>query len=58
MLLSYSIHETGKREMEEFTVLQTLTGWIPEVIPLQYVFLLNNICVSCLIFNSIGHYEK
>ncbi|NXQ14885.1 ADGB protein, partial [Peucedramus taeniatus] len=34
-LANTSIHETGKREMEEFTVLQTLTGWIPEVIPLQ-----------------------
>ncbi|KAI1240827.1 Androglobin, partial [Lamprotornis superbus] len=33
------IHETGKREMEEFTVLQTLTGWIPEVIPLQPEYL-------------------
>ncbi|NXA27537.1 ADGB protein, partial [Ibidorhyncha struthersii] len=30
-----SIHETGKRELEEFTVLHTLTGWIPEVIPLR-----------------------
>ncbi|NWS32752.1 ADGB protein, partial [Polioptila caerulea] len=34
-LANTSIHENGKREMEEFTVLQTLTGWIPEVIPLQ-----------------------
>ncbi|NXM22244.1 ADGB protein, partial [Ploceus nigricollis] len=34
-LANTSIRETGKREMEEFTVLQTLTGWIPEVIPLQ-----------------------
>ncbi|XP_059699273.1 androglobin [Haemorhous mexicanus] len=34
-LANTSIHETGKREMEDFTVLQTLTGWIPEVIPLQ-----------------------
>ncbi|XP_030912100.1 androglobin [Geospiza fortis] len=34
-----SIHATGKREMEEFTVLQTLTGWIPEVIPLQPEYL-------------------
>ncbi|NXQ28634.1 ADGB protein, partial [Alaudala cheleensis] len=34
-----SIHENGKREMEEFTVLQTLTGWIPEVIPLQPEYL-------------------
>ncbi|NXG20170.1 ADGB protein, partial [Grallaria varia] len=38
-LLSYSIHETGKRELEEFTVLHTLTGWIPEVIPLQPEYL-------------------
>ncbi|NXR44719.1 ADGB protein, partial [Hippolais icterina] len=38
-LANTSIHETGKREMEEFTVLQTLTGWIPEVIPLQPEFL-------------------
>ncbi|NWR93467.1 ADGB protein, partial [Furnarius figulus] len=30
-----STDETGKRELEEFTVLHTLTGWIPEVIPLQ-----------------------
>ncbi|XP_071436997.1 androglobin [Pithys albifrons albifrons] len=34
-----SIHETGKRELEEFTVLHTLTGWIPEVIPLQPEYL-------------------
>ncbi|NWY49386.1 ADGB protein, partial [Chionis minor] len=34
-LANTSIHETGKRELEEFTVLHTLTGWIPEVIPLQ-----------------------
>ncbi|NXE75474.1 ADGB protein, partial [Cochlearius cochlearius] len=34
-LANTSIHETGRRELEEFTVLQTLTGWIPEVIPLQ-----------------------
>ncbi|NXN37217.1 ADGB protein, partial [Rhinoptilus africanus] len=34
-LANTSIHENGKRELEEFTVLQTLTGWIPEVIPLQ-----------------------
>ncbi|NXH16820.1 ADGB protein, partial [Bucco capensis] len=34
-LANISIHETGKRELEEFTVLHTLTGWIPEIIPLQ-----------------------
>ncbi|NXY69194.1 ADGB protein, partial [Glareola pratincola] len=34
-LANTSIHENGKRELDEFTVLQTLTGWIPEVIPLQ-----------------------
>ncbi|NXW18540.1 ADGB protein, partial [Circaetus pectoralis] len=34
-LANTSIHETGKRELDEFTVLHTLTGWIPEVIPLQ-----------------------
>ncbi|NXR63435.1 ADGB protein, partial [Rhadina sibilatrix] len=38
-LANTSIHETGKREMEEFTVLQTLTGWIPEIIPLQPEYL-------------------
>uniref|UniRef100_A0A8B9EQN5 Androglobin n=1 Tax=Anser cygnoides TaxID=8845 RepID=A0A8B9EQN5_ANSCY len=34
-LANTSIHENGKRELEEFTVLHALTGWIPEVIPLQ-----------------------
>ncbi|XP_056200360.1 androglobin [Falco biarmicus] len=34
-LANTSICETGRRELEEFTVLHTLTGWIPEVIPLQ-----------------------
>ncbi|NWU70559.1 ADGB protein, partial [Pterocles burchelli] len=34
-----SIHETRKRELEEFTVLHALTGWIPEVIPLQAGYL-------------------
>ncbi|KAK2531414.1 Adgb [Columba guinea] len=34
-LANTSVNETGKRELEEFTVLHTLTGWIPEVIPLQ-----------------------
>ncbi|NXB71158.1 ADGB protein, partial [Donacobius atricapilla] len=38
-LANTSIYETGKREMEEFTVLQTLTGWMPEVIPLQPEYL-------------------
>ncbi|NXI88928.1 ADGB protein, partial [Rhipidura dahli] len=38
-LANTSIHATGKREMEEFTVLHTLTGWIPEVIPLQSEYL-------------------
>ncbi|NXT22679.1 ADGB protein, partial [Syrrhaptes paradoxus] len=36
---STSIHETRKRELEEFTVLHALTGWIPEVIPLQAGYL-------------------
>ncbi|XP_075780494.1 androglobin isoform X2 [Pelodiscus sinensis] len=34
-LVNTDIHEAGKRELEEFTVLHALTGWIPEVIPLQ-----------------------
>ncbi|NXM77669.1 ADGB protein, partial [Serilophus lunatus] len=34
-----SICETGRTELEEFTVLHTLTGWIPEVIPLQLEYL-------------------
>ncbi|NWT20247.1 ADGB protein, partial [Vireo altiloquus] len=38
-LANTSIHENGKREMEELTVLHTLTGWIPEVIPLQPEYL-------------------
>ncbi|NXE22524.1 ADGB protein, partial [Ardeotis kori] len=38
-LANTSIHETGKRELEDFTVLHTLTGWIPEVIPLQPEYL-------------------
>ncbi|NWW24156.1 ADGB protein, partial [Falcunculus frontatus] len=38
-LANTSIHANGKREMEEFTVLHTLTGWIPEVIPLQPEYL-------------------
>ncbi|NXL94436.1 ADGB protein, partial [Alectura lathami] len=38
-LANTSIHENGKRELEEFTVLHALTGWIPEVIPLQLGYL-------------------
>ncbi|XP_064014258.1 androglobin [Pogoniulus pusillus] len=38
-LANTSIHDTGKRELEEFTVLHTLTGWIPEIIPLQPEYL-------------------
>ncbi|NWU90773.1 ADGB protein, partial [Upupa epops] len=34
-LANTSIHDTGRREVEEFTVLHSLTGWIPEPIPLQ-----------------------
>ncbi|XP_075604574.1 androglobin [Balearica regulorum gibbericeps] len=34
-LANTSTCESGTRELEEFTVLHTLTGWIPEVIPLQ-----------------------
>ncbi|XP_062497932.1 androglobin isoform X1 [Pezoporus occidentalis] len=38
-LANTSICETADREMEEFTVLHTLTGWLPEVIPLQLEYL-------------------
>ncbi|NXD74057.1 ADGB protein, partial [Eolophus roseicapillus] len=38
-LANTSICETAGRELEEFTVLHTLTGWIPEVIPLQLEYL-------------------
>ncbi|XP_074393682.1 androglobin isoform X3 [Zonotrichia albicollis] len=38
-LANTSIYATGRREMEEFTVMQTLTGWIPEVIPIQPEYL-------------------
>ncbi|XP_032299535.1 androglobin isoform X3 [Coturnix japonica] len=34
-----SLRENEKRELEEFTVLHALTGWIPEVIPLQLGYL-------------------
>uniref|UniRef100_A0ACB8GCC6 Uncharacterized protein n=1 Tax=Sphaerodactylus townsendi TaxID=933632 RepID=A0ACB8GCC6_9SAUR len=33
------VHELGERELGEFTVLHTLTGWIPEVIPLRSGYL-------------------
>uniref|UniRef100_A0ACB8GBF9 Uncharacterized protein n=1 Tax=Sphaerodactylus townsendi TaxID=933632 RepID=A0ACB8GBF9_9SAUR len=33
------VHELGKRELGEFTVLHTLTGWIPEIIPLRSGYL-------------------
>ncbi|NXC48453.1 ADGB protein, partial [Penelope pileata] len=38
-LANTSIRENGIRELEEFTVLHALTGWIPEVIPLQLEYL-------------------
>ncbi|XP_030355677.1 androglobin isoform X2 [Strigops habroptila] len=38
-LANTSICETAERELEEFTALHTLTGWIPEVIPLQLEYL-------------------
>ncbi|XP_067150851.1 androglobin [Apteryx mantelli] len=38
-LANTDIHESGKRELEEFTVLHALTGWIPELIPIQYGYL-------------------
>uniref|UniRef100_A0A8C0GB82 Androglobin n=1 Tax=Chelonoidis abingdonii TaxID=106734 RepID=A0A8C0GB82_CHEAB len=38
-LANTDIHETGKRELEEFTILHALTGWMPEVIPLQPEYL-------------------
>ncbi|KAM9019058.1 androglobin isoform 1-T1 [Ara ararauna] len=38
-LANTSICETADREMEEFTVLHALTGWIPEIIPLRLEYL-------------------
>ncbi|XP_054857553.1 androglobin isoform X2 [Eublepharis macularius] len=38
-LASTDINEVGKRELGEFTVLHALTGWIPEIIPLQSGYL-------------------
>ncbi|NWX97622.1 ADGB protein, partial [Nothoprocta ornata] len=34
-LANTDVRESGKRELEEFTVLHALTGWIPELIPIQ-----------------------
>ncbi|XP_065587886.1 androglobin [Cyrtonyx montezumae] len=38
-LANTSLRENMKRELEEFTVLHALTGWIPEVIPLELGYL-------------------
>ncbi|XP_066478849.1 androglobin [Tiliqua scincoides] len=38
-LANNDINELGKRELGEFTVLHALTGWIPEIIPLQSGYL-------------------
>ncbi|XP_042302406.1 androglobin [Sceloporus undulatus] len=38
-LANNDIHDNGKRELGEFTVLHALTGWIPEIIPLQSGYL-------------------
>nr|XP_056708582.1 androglobin [Euleptes europaea] len=38
-LANTDINEVGKRELGEFTVLHTLTGWIPEIIPLRSGYL-------------------
>ncbi|XP_053147277.1 androglobin isoform X3 [Hemicordylus capensis] len=38
-LANNDINEVGKRELGEFTVLHALTGWIPEIIPLQFGYL-------------------
>lgn len=34
-LANVDIHEAQRRELGEFTVIHALTGWLPEVIPLQ-----------------------
>nr|XP_009667062.1 PREDICTED: androglobin [Struthio camelus australis] len=38
-LANTDVRESGRRELEEFTVLHALTGWIPEVIPIQSGYL-------------------
>ncbi|XP_008121170.2 androglobin isoform X2 [Anolis carolinensis] len=38
-LANNDIHDNGKRELGEFTVLHALTGWIPEIIPIQSGYL-------------------
>uniref|UniRef100_A0A803T3N7 Androglobin n=1 Tax=Anolis carolinensis TaxID=28377 RepID=A0A803T3N7_ANOCA len=38
-LANNDIHDNGKRELGEFTVLHALTGWIPEIIPIQTGYL-------------------
>ncbi|XP_028579446.2 androglobin isoform X1 [Podarcis muralis] len=38
-LANNDINDVGKRELGEFTVLHALTGWIPEIIPLQSGYL-------------------
>ncbi|XP_069462794.1 androglobin isoform X2 [Ambystoma mexicanum] len=34
-LANVTLHSSGKRERGRFTVLHSLTGWLPEIIPLQ-----------------------
>ncbi|XP_069091255.1 androglobin isoform X1 [Pleurodeles waltl] len=34
-LANVTLHSSGKRERGRFTVLHSLTGWLPEVLPLQ-----------------------